>query len=105
MIDAAVKFVFEKVDWKTAPETNTGTRSAATNTGDQSAATVEGPDSIACGLGYQCKASGKKGCWLVLAERDNDGKILIVKSFKVDGKKIKEDTFYTITKGKVTIVK
>jgi hypothetical protein len=85
--------------------TNTGDRSAATNTGYQSAATVKGNESVACGLGYQCKASGSLGCWLVLAERDADYKIKSVKSVKVDGKKIKVDTFYTLDSGKFIEVK
>ncbi|MFA5379738.1 MAG: hypothetical protein WC455_28525 [Dehalococcoidia bacterium] len=80
--------------------TNTGYQSAATNTGDRSAATVDGQDSIACGLGYQCKARGALGCWLVLAERDDDYKIKSVNSVKVDGKKIKANVFYILQCGK-----
>ncbi|MFA5379689.1 MAG: hypothetical protein WC455_28280, partial [Dehalococcoidia bacterium] len=80
--------------------TNTGHRSAATNTGHRSAATVGGRESIACGLGYQCKARGSLGCWIVLAERDDDYKIQVVKAAKVDGKKIKADTFYILQCGK-----
>ena len=82
--------------------TNTGYRSAATNTGDYSAATVAEKDSIACALGYKCKAKGAKGCWLVLAERDENGKILNVKTFCVDGKNIKENIFYILENGKLT---
>ena len=82
--------------------TNTGYQSAATNTGDYSAATVVGKDSIACGLGYKCKAKGAKGCWLVLAERDKNGKILNIKTYCVDGKNIKENIFYILENGKLT---
>ena len=101
MITAAVKFTLSKIkNSKTA--TNTGDYSAATNTGYQSAATVAGKDSIACALGYKCKAKGAKGCWLVLAERDENGKILNVKTFCVDGEKIKENIFYILENGKLT---
>ena len=101
MITAAVKFTISKVkNSKTA--TNTGYYSAATNTGDYSAATAAGKDSIACGLGYKCKAKGAKRCWLVLAERDEHGKILNVKTFCVDGKNIKENFFYILENGKLT---
>ena len=82
--------------------TNTGAYSAATNTGNYSSATAAGKDSIACGLGYKCKAKGAKGCWLVLAERDEHGKILNVKTFCVDGKNIKENFFYVLENGKLT---
>ena len=85
--------------------TNTGHRSAATNTGYRSAATVEGKDSIACGLGYGCVAKGAEGCWLVLAERNDDYEILWVKSAKVDGEKIKANVFYKLKNGKFCEVK
>jgi len=82
--------------------TNTGYRSAATNTGDLSAATVEGREAIAMATGIEGKAKGKKSCWLVLAEweeRKDGWHIKDVKSVAVDGKKIKEDTFYTLKGG------
>ncbi len=80
--------------------TNTGHRSAATNTGYQSAATVEGKNSIAIVTGYQSKAKGKKNCFLVIAEWNNEAtEILDVKSIRVDGETIKEDVFYTLKNG------
>ena len=85
--------------------TNTGNRSAATNTGDCSVATVEGKESIAIVTGNGSKASGKRGCWLVLTERDNKNHVLGVQAVKVDGETIKEDAFYTLSGGKVTEVK
>ena len=84
--------------------TNTGDRSAATNTGDYSAAIVDGKDSIAIVTGKDSKTKGVLGCWIVLTERGNwDGEtypILSVQAFKVDGKSIKEDTFYKLVDGK-----
>jgi len=88
--------------------TNTGNQSAATNTGDLSAATVEGREAIAMATGIEGKAKGKKSCWLVLAEweeRKDGWHIKDVKSVAVDGKKIKEDTFYTLKGGKFVEVK
>jgi hypothetical protein len=83
---------------------NTGNQSAATNTGDRSAATVSGKDSVAIVTGYQSKASGKIGCALFLVERDDDYKIINVLAVIVDGKNVKEDTFYTLKDGKLTEV-
>ena len=83
--------------------TNTGYQSAATNTGYRSAAIVEGKESIALATGIDSKAKGKIGCFIVLAEWkeiDNEYHIVDVKSAKVDGKNIKEDTFYTLKDGK-----
>ena len=83
--------------------TNTGNRSAATNTGDRSAAIVEGKESIALATGIESKAKGKIGCFIVLAEWkeiNNEYHIVDVKSAKVDGENIKEDTFYMLKDGK-----
>ena len=83
--------------------TNTGNRSAATNTGDRSAATVEGKESVAMAIGCNSKAKGSIGCFIVLAEwkefEDGTYHIADVKSAKVDGVKIKPDTFYKLVNG------
>ena len=83
--------------------TNTGDRSAATNTGYSSVATVEGKNSIACGLGIRNRAKASKGSWIVLVEwiEENDKwTIKDIKTAKIDGKKLKADTFYELKKGK-----
>ena len=83
--------------------TNTGDRSAATNTGDQSAATVEGEESVAMATGYENKARGALGCWIVLAEWAEDEKseyhIIDVQCARVDGQKIRANTFYRLSGG------
>jgi hypothetical protein len=83
--------------------TNTGDCSAATNTGNCSAATVEGKESVAMAIGYGSKAKGSIGCFIVLAEwkkfEDETYHIVDVKSAKVDGTKIKPDTFYKLVNG------
>ena len=89
--------------------TNTGNYSAATNTGDCSAANVEGKESVAIVTGKDSKAKGSLGCWLVLTERGEwDGKgypIKEVKAFKVDGDKVKADTWYKLVDGEPIEVK
>lgn len=101
LIQAGVKFILEKVDFKSAKESNTGRRSAATNTGYQSAATVGGAESIAVVTGYGSKAKGAVGCWLVLTERDEKMHILGVQAVCVDGETIKADTFYMLKNGAI----
>ena len=103
IIKAGVEYIKEQVNWEDDKATNTGNRSAATNTGDQSAAIVEGKESIALATGINSKAKGKIGCFIVLAEWKEinyEYHIVDVKSAKVDGKNIKEDTFYTLKDGK-----
>ena len=83
--------------------TNTGNYSAATNTGYMSAATVEGKDSFAIATGIESKAKGKLGCYIAVAEwkkTNNEYKLKDFKAHKVDGKTIKEDTYYMLKDGK-----
>ena len=92
IINAGVKFILDKVKWDNTP---------ATNTGYYSAAIVEGNQSIAMATGFKSKAKGKIGCWLVLAEWDKESiNIIDVQCAKIDGVKIKPDTFYCLKNGK-----
>ena len=83
--------------------TNTGKWSAATNTGDQSAATNTGKDGVAVSWGRRGKARGEKGCYLVLAEYDDSNNLVCAKMEKVDGERIKENTFYTLKNGEFAV--
>ena len=84
--------------------TNTGDYSAATNTGNRSAASVGGKESFAIATGIDSKVKGIIGCFIACAEwnQDDNGEWHPVsfKSAKVDGKKIKADTWYTVRGGK-----
>ena len=51
IIQAGVKFILDKVNWKNDNTTNTGDHSAATNTGNRSAATNTGNQSAATNTG------------------------------------------------------
>ena len=114
IIEAGVKFILDKVNWKDNKKSNTGYRSAATNTGYQSAATntgdrsaaeVTGKESIAIVTGKDSKAKGSIGCWIVLTERGEwDGNVYPIKEVKavrVDGEIIKPDTYYKLINGEV----
>lgn len=112
IIKAGVEYIKEQVNWEDdkatntgnySAATNTGYHSAATNTGDRSAAIVEGKESIALATGIKSKAKGKIGCFIVLAEWKEincEYHLIDVKSAKVDGENIKEDTFYMLKEGK-----
>ena len=65
---------------------------------------MSGENSIAASLGVNGKARGVKGSWLVLSEwRVVNWKyaLVCVKTFFVDGDKIKADTWYTIKEGEL----
>ena len=57
LIEAGVKFILEKIDFKNAKKSNTGDCSAATNTGDKSAATNTGDKSAATNTGFYSAAT------------------------------------------------
>ena len=78
-----------------------GYRSTAATSGDESTAKVEGEHSIAVAGGHQCRAMGSLGCWLVLAERDDDGAITHLEAVQVDGERIKPDVAYMLRDGQV----
>jgi hypothetical protein len=84
-----------------------GYRSTAATSGYRSTAIVEGEDSVAIALGARSKAKGALGCWLILAEwEENDDGMYRkdVKCFKVDGEIIKADMFYMLEDGEAVLV-
>ena len=84
-----------------------GYRSTAATSGNESTAIVEGEDSVAIALGARSKAKGALGCWLILAEwEENDDGMYRkdVKCFKVDGEIIKADMFYMLEDGEAVLV-
>ena len=101
-VNAFVEFTLKRTNGESAA-TNTGNRSAATNTGDWSAATNTGKDGVAVSWGRRGKARGEKGCYLVLAEYDDSNNLVCAKMEKVDGERIKENTFYTLKNGEFAV--
>ena len=88
---------------------STGSWSAAINTGRQSAASISGNESFAIATGCQGKVKGALGCWIACAEwAENDNGTwhpVDFKAVRVDGEKIKADTWYRLEKGKFIEVK
>ena len=78
----------------------TGDYAHAATTGDYARASAMGKQSIAASLGRNGAAKGPKGGWLVLSEIGDDLKVKGVGVARVDGKKIKADTYYQIEGGK-----
>ena len=69
---------------------------------------MTGLKSISVDAGHNGQVKGKKGCWFALSEwvnKNGEWEPLCVKAFKIDGKKVKEDVWYTLKNGKLTEVK
>lgn len=75
------------------------------SSGDYSQITSIGKNAVICCAGKGCAVKGKKGTWITLAEWkyiNNEYVPVCVKTKKIDGVKIKEDTFYVLKNGKFT---
>ena len=109
IIKACVEFRFSKLEKELknsgdcGAASNSGYKGAASNSGDCGIAETSGKHSIAISVGYDSKARGALGTWIVLAERDEwDGEgcpIKDVRAFKVDGEQVKSDTWYKLVNG------
>ncbi len=64
--------------------------------GDSSQLAASGKNSIACSIGYKGMVKASLNSWIVLSEFDDDNNIVCVKSAKIDGKKLKADTWYKL---------
>nr|DAH21329.1 MAG TPA: hypothetical protein [Bacteriophage sp.] len=91
----------------------TGNCGASSATGYYGASSAEDKDSIAVAWGYHGKAKGVLGSYLVLADWEGDESnywtqelwsLKGAKMVRVDGKNIKENTFYTMVNGEIVEV-
>ena len=109
IIDLGIKFLFEKIKISKlgyySHAATSGKYSPAATSGYYSHAATSGKNSIAVAIGKNSKAKSTTGNWIVCSEYDSDGNVKTVKTVKVDGKKIKADTWYTLKNGKFTRVK
>ena len=98
-------------DWSVASATGyrgvasaTGIQGVASATGIQGAASADNPTAIAVAWGLQGRAKGVLGAHIVCAEWEDD-KLIGAKMARVDGDKIKADTYYMLKNGEFAEVK
>lgn len=106
IVKAGMEYIKEHINVEKIKEKAFDESTAATS-GNESTAIVEGEDSVAIVLGARSKAKGALGCWLILAEwEENDDGMYRkdVKCFKVDGEIIKADMFYMLEDGEAVLV-
>ena len=111
LIKASFDFLWEKCSKKDKSTDNkdsiaaSGHYSKLAASGHSSQLEMSGADSVGANIGIAGIAKGKIGCWITLAEWVWDDKKeryipACVKSAKIDGKKLKEDTWYKLKDGK-----
>ncbi|OQB05611.1 MAG: hypothetical protein BWY19_00946 [bacterium ADurb.Bin212] len=81
-------------DYSKLASSGYGSQLASSGNGSQLA--LSGKQSVGANIGINGIAKGIIGCWITLAEYDNDYKIKYVKSAMIDGKKLKENTWYKL---------
>ena len=108
LIKASIDFIWERASkggvFKKGNATS-GNRANSATSGYGAHSATSSDDTIACSVGRKASAKGVKGCWIVLAEwkegvNFTDAKPIGVKAIRVDGKKIKENTYYRLVGGK-----
>ena len=79
-----------------------GDSSKLAASGDYSKLAMNGKNSVGANIGFNGKAKGALGCWIVLAEWiriDKDWTPVCVKAGKIDGEALKPDTWYILEDG------
>ena len=77
------------------------------SSGDFAKIKSEGKNAVVMCAGHDSMACGKIGSWLTLAEwkeQDGEWRPVCVKTERIDGERIKADTFYKLTNGEFTEV-
>ncbi len=91
-----------------AHSSTTGYSAHSSTAGDSAHSSTTGKNSIACALGIKNQAKASLNEWIVLTEWKQDSdynwNISLVKSFNVDGKKVKADTWYKLENSKLVEV-
>ncbi|ADO59442.1 hypothetical protein [Paenibacillus polymyxa] len=85
-----------------------GNNSMVVSSGDDNRLALNGKDSVGAAMGIESRIRGKVGNWITLAEWKHDGEHFVpicVKSAQIDGKKIKQDTWYELKNGRFTEVR
>lgn len=116
LVKAAIEYTTKKVNPEAKSDEDYGASSATGNCGASSATGYKGKaeagdsESVAVAWGYRGRARGVLGSYLVLADWDgndnnywtqNEWILKGAKIVRVDGKKIKENVWYTMKNGEI----
>jgi hypothetical protein len=113
-LKACIDFTLEKTNGtnlsgNSAQIGSSGDSAQIGSSGDYAQINSTGEDAVIMCAGRKSKAKGKKGSWIMLAEWVKDeekGRYvpICVKTERVDGEKIKDDTYYTLKNGEFSEV-
>ena len=103
-LKACIDCTLEKTEYESNGTNLPGDSAQIGSSGNSAQINSTGEDAVIMCAGRRSKAKGKKGSWITLAEWVKDeekGRYvpICVKTERVDGEKIKEDTYYTLKNG------
>lgn len=103
-LKSCIDFTIEKTKYELNGTNLPGDSAQIGSSGDSAKINSTGEDAVIMCAGSRSKAKGKNGSWITLAEWVKDeekGRYvpICVKTERVDGEKIKEDTYYTLKNG------
>ena len=103
-LKSCIDFTIEKTKYESNGTNLPGDYAKIGSSGDYAKINSTGEDAVIMCAGSRSKAKGKNGSWITLAEWVKDeekGRYvpICVKTERVDGEKIKEDTYYTLKNG------
>ena len=118
LVQASVNFEYENIK-ETKVKTSSKDSAQIGSSGDSAqigssgySAKIDstGKHAVICCAGHNSKARGKIGSWITLSEWEYDNKENVyipvcVKTERIDGKRIKEDTYYILKNGEFVEVK
>lgn len=101
---SCIDFTIEKTKYESNGTNLPGDSAQIGSSGYYAQINSTGEDAVIMCAGSRSKAKGKNGSWITLAEWVKDeekGRYvpICVKTERVDGEKIKEDTYYTLKNG------
>lgn len=103
-LKACIDFTLEKTKYESNGTNQSGDSAQIGSSGNSAKINSTGEDAVIMCAGSRSKAKGKNGSWITLAEWVKDeekGRYVpvCVKTERVGGEKIKEDTYYTLKNG------
>jgi hypothetical protein len=106
-IKASIDFVWEKIKSEDSSNNEiqaaSGYYSKLAASGDYSQLALTGKNSVGAAIGCGNSIKAELDCWITLAEYDESGIVLFVKSAKIDGKKLLPNTWYILKDKKFTV--
>ena len=103
-LKACIDCTLEKTEYESNGTNLRGVTGQISSSGNSAQINSTGEDAVIMCAGSRSKAKGKKGSWITLTEWVKDeekGRYvpICVKTERVDGEKIKENTYYTLKNG------